>query len=177
MGGASAPPFFRHFPFKNGVLGAHIRKTRCASRKNWVRIQEKLGAHPGKTARRVGKIGRRKVFSKVKDVNVESRKKRSKLLFFGGTPPPFSPWMLMNGLIKSAFILEHESREWVKDEETKSQRDKESKRQRDKKTKSQRDKGTKSGGDKGTKSQREGERKAKKNYGKARKNYGKASSL
>ena len=82
MGGASASPFFRHLPFKNGDLGAHIRKTRCASRKNWVRIQEKLGAHPGKTARRVGKIGRRKVFSKVKDVNVELRKKRSKLLFF-----------------------------------------------------------------------------------------------
>ena len=82
MGGASAPPFFRHFPFKNRVLDAHLRKTRCASRKNWVRIQEKLGAHPGKTARRVGKIGRRKVFSKVKDVNVESRKKRSKLLVF-----------------------------------------------------------------------------------------------
>ena len=75
MGGASAPPFFRHFPFKNGGF-------RSASRKNWVRIQEKLGAHPGKTTRRVGKIGRRKVFSKVKDVNVESRKKRSKLLVF-----------------------------------------------------------------------------------------------
>ena len=82
MGGASAPPFFRHFPFKNGVLDAHLRKTRCASRENWVRIQEKLGAHPGKTARRVGKIGRRKMFSKVKDVNVESRKKRSNLLVF-----------------------------------------------------------------------------------------------
>ena len=82
MGGALAPPFFRHFPFKIGVLGAHPGKSRCASRKNWVRIQEKLGAHPGKTARRVGKIGRRKVFSKVKDVNVESRKKRSKLLVF-----------------------------------------------------------------------------------------------
>ena len=43
--------------------------------------------------------------------------------------------MLMNGLIKSAFILEHESREWVKDEETKSQRVKETKSQRDKEMK------------------------------------------
>ena len=76
------PPFFVTFPLKTGVLGAHIRKTRCASRKNWVRIQEKLGAHPGKTARRVGKITRRKVFPEVKDVNVESQKKRSKLLVF-----------------------------------------------------------------------------------------------
>ena len=33
--------------------------------------------------RRVGKIGRRKVFPKVKNVNVESPKKRSKLLDFG----------------------------------------------------------------------------------------------
>ena len=32
--------------------------------------------------RRVGKIGRRKVFSEVKNVNVESPKKRSKLLDF-----------------------------------------------------------------------------------------------
>ena len=76
------PPFFVTFPLKTGILGAHLGKSRCASRKNWVRIQEKLGAHPEKTTRRVGKIGRRKVFSKVKDVNVESRKKRSKLLVF-----------------------------------------------------------------------------------------------
>ena len=47
-----------------------------------MRIQEKLGAHPGKTARRVGKIGRRKVFSKVKDVNVESRKNAQNCWFF-----------------------------------------------------------------------------------------------
>ena len=87
--------------------------------------------------RRVGKIGRRKVFSKVKDVNVESQKKRSKLLVFRRNSSTF---LSMNGLIKSAFILEHESREWVKDEETKSQRDKESKRQRDEKTKRGRDK-------------------------------------
>ena len=47
--------------------------------------------------------------------------------------------MLMNGLIKSAFILEHESREWVKDEETKSQRDKEMKRLREEEIKSRRE--------------------------------------
>ena len=38
--------------------------------------------------RRVGKIERRKVFPKVKNVNVESLKKRSKLLDFGAYPNP-----------------------------------------------------------------------------------------
>ena len=40
--------------------------------------------------RRVGKIGRRKVFPKVKNVNVESMKIRSKLLDFwsGSLPQP-----------------------------------------------------------------------------------------
>ena len=38
--------------------------------------------------RRVGKIGRRKVFPEVKNVNVESLKIRSKLLvFWGGSLP------------------------------------------------------------------------------------------
>ena len=38
--------------------------------------------------RRVGKIGRREVFSEVKNVNVESLKNGSKLLvFFGGSLP------------------------------------------------------------------------------------------
>ena len=41
--------------------------------------------------RRVGKIGRRKVFSEVKNVNVESLKKRSKLLDF---------WKLREGVTK-----------------------------------------------------------------------------
>ena len=55
-----------------------------------MRIQEKLDAHPGKTTRRVGKIGRRKVFSEVKNVNVESLKNDSKLLDFwsGSLPQP-----------------------------------------------------------------------------------------
>ena len=43
--------------------------------------------------------------------------------------------MLMNGLIKSAFILEHESREWVKDKEMKRLREEETKGQKDEKTK------------------------------------------
>ena len=42
----------------------------------------KIWGRQRKTARRIGKIGRRKVFSKVKNVNVESLKKRSKLLDF-----------------------------------------------------------------------------------------------
>ena len=41
--------------------------------------------------RRIGKIGRRKVFPKVKNVNVESLKKRSKLLDF---------WKLREGVTK-----------------------------------------------------------------------------
>ena len=49
-----------------------------------MRIQEKLDAHPGKTTRREGKIGRRKVFSEVNNVNVESLKNGSKLLDFFG---------------------------------------------------------------------------------------------
>ena len=73
MGGASAPPFFRHFPFKIGDLEAHPGKIRGRQRK---------------TMRREGKIGRRKVFSEVKNVNVESLKNGSKLLdFWGGSLP------------------------------------------------------------------------------------------
>ena len=41
--------------------------------------------------RRVGKIGRQKLFPKVKDVNVESLKKGSKLLDFFGSLPPTPP--------------------------------------------------------------------------------------
>ena len=81
MGGASAPPFFRHFPFKNAVLGAHLGKI-CLPLILICLLQIKISLLLSKTTRRVGKIGRRKVFSKVKDVNVESRKKRSKLLGF-----------------------------------------------------------------------------------------------
>ena len=33
MGGASAPPFFRHFPFKIGDLEAHPGKIRGRQRK------------------------------------------------------------------------------------------------------------------------------------------------
>ena len=38
--------------------------------------------------RRVGKIGRQKLFPKVKDVNAESLKNGSKLLDFGAYPNP-----------------------------------------------------------------------------------------
>ena len=81
MGGASAPPFFRHFPFKIGDLEAHPGKIRGRQRKIRGR-QSKIWGRQRKIMRRVGKIGRRKVFSKVKNVNVESLKKRSKLLVF-----------------------------------------------------------------------------------------------
>ena len=81
MGGASAPPFFRHFPFNNAVLGAHPGKI-CLLLIFLCLLLFLFIVRQRKIARRVGKIGRRKVFSKVKDVNVESRKKRSKLLVF-----------------------------------------------------------------------------------------------
>ena len=56
--------------------------------------------------RLVGKIRRQKLFPKVKNVNAESPKKRSKLLvFFGALFPLSSPSMLMNGFIKAAFIF------------------------------------------------------------------------
>ena len=67
--------------------------------------------------RREGKIGRRKVFPKVKNVNVESLKKRSKLLDFLGATS--------------------------RSDETAGRREEETKRGRVKETKSQRDKETK----------------------------------
>ena len=81
MGGASAPPFFRHFPFKNGVLEALPVKI-CLPLIFLCLPQILIGGRLRKTTRRVGKIGRREVFPKVKNVNVESAKKRSKLLDF-----------------------------------------------------------------------------------------------
>ena len=81
MGGASAPPFFRHFPFKIGDLGAHPGKI-CLPLILICLPQIFLSLPLSKTKHRVGKITRRKVFPKVKNVNVESAKKRSKLLDF-----------------------------------------------------------------------------------------------
>ena len=81
------PPFFVTFPLKTGILEAHPRKI-CLPL-ILICLPLILICLPlSKTKRRVGKIGRRKVFSKVKNVNVESPKKRSKLLvFFGGSLP------------------------------------------------------------------------------------------
>ena len=91
MGGASAPPFFRHFPFKIGDLEAHPGKIRGRQRKIRGR-QRKIWGRERKTMRQIGKIGRRKVFREVKNVNVESLKKRSKLLdFFWRKPTPTPP--------------------------------------------------------------------------------------
>ena len=88
MGGASAPPFFRHFPFKIGDLEAHPGKIRGRQRKIRGR-QRKIWGRQRKTMRREGKIGRRKVFSEVKNVNVESLKNGSKLLVFSARSFPF----------------------------------------------------------------------------------------
>ena len=81
MGGASAPPFFRHFPFKNGDLEAHLGKI-CLPLVFLCLPQILIRGRQRKIMRRVGKIGRRKVFPKVKNVNVESLKIGSKLLDF-----------------------------------------------------------------------------------------------
>ncbi|MEE1269585.1 MAG: hypothetical protein U0K28_01000, partial [Prevotellamassilia sp.] len=81
MGGASAPPFFRHFPFKIGDLEAHPGKI-CLPLVFLCLPQILIRGRQRKIMRREGKIGRRKVFPKVKNVNVKSLKKRSKLLDF-----------------------------------------------------------------------------------------------
>ena len=105
MGGAEAPPFFRHFPFKIGDLEAHPGKIRGRQRKIRGR-QRKIWGRERKTMRQIGKIGRRKVFSEVKNVNVESLKNGWNLLdFFGSLLPLSSPSMLMNGFIKAAFVF------------------------------------------------------------------------
>ena len=75
------PPFFVTFPLKTGILGAHPGKI-CLPLILICLPQIFLSLPLSKTKRRVGKIWRRKVFPKVKNVNVESPKKRSKLLFF-----------------------------------------------------------------------------------------------
>ena len=89
MGGASAPPFFRHFPFKIGVLEAHPGKI-CLPLVFLCLPLILIWGRQSKTARRIGKIGRREVFPKVKNVNVESLKNGSKLLDFwsGSLPQP-----------------------------------------------------------------------------------------
>ena len=81
MGGASAPPFFRHFPFKIGVLEAHPGKI-CLPLVFLCLPQILIRGRQSKIMCRIGKIGRRKVFPKVKNVNVESPKNDSKLLDF-----------------------------------------------------------------------------------------------
>ena len=89
MGGVSAAPFFSHFPFKIGDLEAHPGKIRGRERK--IRGRErKIWGRERKTMRQIGKIGRRKVFSEVKNVNVKSLKNGSKLLDFwsGSLPQP-----------------------------------------------------------------------------------------
>ena len=90
MGGASAPPFFRHFPFKIGVLEAHPGKI-CLPLIKICLPQILIRGRQSKIMRRVGKIGRRKVFPKVKNVNVESPKKGSKLLDFWSAEPTPNP--------------------------------------------------------------------------------------
>ena len=102
------PPFFVTFPLKSGVLEAHPVKI-CLPLVFLCLPQILIRGRQRKIMRREGKIGRRKVFPKVKNVNVESLKKRSKLLDFlsGSLPQPLpkgkgfsiSPLMPINCLI------------------------------------------------------------------------------
>ena len=75
------PLFFVTFPLKTGDLGAHPGKI-CLPLILICLPQILIRGRQSKTARRVGKIGRRKVFRKVKNVNVKSPKNDSKLLDF-----------------------------------------------------------------------------------------------
>ena len=110
MGGASAPPFFRHFPFKIGDLEALPGKI-CLPQIFICLPQILIRERQRKIMRRIGKIGRRKVFREVKNVNVKSLKNGSKLLDFwsGSLPQPLpegkgfsiSPLMPINFLINS----------------------------------------------------------------------------
>ena len=87
MGGASAPPFFRYFPFKIGDLGAHPEKI-CLPLILICLPLILIRGRQRKIMCRIGKITRQKVFREVKNVNVESRKNGSKLLdFWGGSLP------------------------------------------------------------------------------------------
>ena len=76
-------PFFVTFPLKTGFLGAHPVKI-CLPLVFLCLPQILIRGRQSKTTRREGKIGRRKVFPKVKNVNVESLKNDSKLLDFLG---------------------------------------------------------------------------------------------
>ena len=74
-------PFFVTSPLKTGILGAHLGKISLPL--IFLSLPLIFLSLPlSKTKCRVGKIWRRKVFPKVKNVNVESPKKHSKLLFF-----------------------------------------------------------------------------------------------
>ena len=86
MGGASAPPFFVTLPLKSGILGAHPGKI-CLPLILISLLLILIRGRQSKIMRRVGKIGRRKVFPKVKNVNVESRK-TLKIIGFLERPSP-----------------------------------------------------------------------------------------
>ena len=118
------PPFFVTFPLKSGFLGALPGKI-CLPLIFLCLPQILIRGRQRKIARRVGKIGRRKVFPKVKNVNVESLKNGSKLLVF---------WRNFSN--KSQRVKESKSQrvkktKRLREEESKSQKVKESKSQRD----------------------------------------------
>ena len=73
------PLFFVTFPLKTAILGAHPGKI-CLPLILICLLLILIRGRQSKFMRRVGKIGRRKVFSEVKNVNVESPKNGSKLL-------------------------------------------------------------------------------------------------
>ena len=119
------PPFFVAFPLKTGILGAHPGKI-CLPLILICLPQIFLSLPLSKTKRRVGKIWRRKVFPKVKNVNVKSPKKRSKLLVFSARfflfPLQECSWMTSSKRLSFCFgntncFWEHELIVWTRIEQ------------------------------------------------------------
>ena len=114
-------PFFVTFPLKTAILGAHPGKI-CLPLILICLPQIFLSLPLSKTKRRVGRIWRRKVFPKVKNVNVKSPKKRSKLLVFSACsflfPLQECSWMTSSKRLSFCFgnsncFLEHELICWT----------------------------------------------------------------
>ena len=92
------PPFFVTFPLKSGVLEAHPGKI-CLPLILICLPLVLIRGRQRKIMRRVGKIGRRKVFLKVKNVNVKSLKIGSKLLDFWSAEPTPNPSLKGRGFL------------------------------------------------------------------------------
>ena len=87
MGGASAPPFFRHFPFKIGDLEAHPGKI-CLPLIFICLPLILIRGRQRKTMRRIGKIGGRKCSRRLKMLMSNRWKIAQNCWIFGGGSLP-----------------------------------------------------------------------------------------